>query len=234
MAAVTPLAGRTAVVTGASRGIGAAVATALGALGARVVRVSRTLAPRAGDDGEDIPCDLTDARALTKLAAGILARHGAPDVMVSNAGAFVLRPLELTTDAEVDEQLGVNLRAAFGVARAFLPSMARAGRGSFIHLGSVADHIGFPGNAAYAASKFGLRGMHESLAAEFRGKGVRLTLVSPGPTDTDVWAPIDFDSHPELPRRAQMLRASDVADAIAFVATRPPHVQVDWVQLGPA
>jgi len=234
VAVLTPLAGRTAVVTGASRGIGAATASALGALGARVVRVSRTLVPRADDGGEDIPCDLTDPRALAKLAAGILARHGAPDILVSNAGAFVMRPLELTTDADVDEQLGVNLRAAFGVARAFLPSMVRAGRGSFIHLGSVADHVGFPGNAAYAASKFGLRGLHESLAAEFRGKGVRLTLVSPGPTDTDVWAPIDLESHPGLPSRARMLRAADVADAIAFVATRAAHVQVDWVQLGPA
>jgi NAD(P)-dependent dehydrogenase (short-subunit alcohol dehydrogenase family) len=233
VAALGPLAERTAVVTGASRGIGAATAVALGALGARVVRVSRTLVPRADDRGEDIPCDLTDAKALTKLTAGILARHGAPDIVVSNAGAFVMRQFELTTDAEIDEQLAVNLRAAFGLARALLPSMARAGRGTFIHLGSVADHVGFPGNAAYAASKYGLRGLHESLAAEYRGSGVRLTLVSPGPTDTDVWTPFDPDARPDLPNRADMLRAVDVAEAIAFVATRPARVQVDWLQLGP-
>ncbi|MFL5507140.1 MAG: SDR family oxidoreductase [Gemmatimonadales bacterium] len=233
MAAVGPLAERTAVVTGASRGIGAAAATALVGLGARVVRVARTLVPHADAQGEDVPCDLTDAKALAKLAAGILARHGAPDIVVSNAGAFVMRPLEHTTDEQIDEQIAVNLRAAFGVARAFLPSMARAGRGTFIHLGSVADHVGFPGNAAYAASKFGLRGLHEALAAEYRGRGVRLTLVSPGPTDTDVWTPIDPDARPDLPNRAQMMRPGDVADAIAFVATRPPQVQVDWLQLGP-
>jgi len=234
VAAVAPLEGRVAVVTGASRGIGAASAAALGALGARVVRVSRSLAPRADARGEDVPCDLTDPKALTKLAAGILARHGSPDVVVSNAGAFVMRPLELTTDAEIDEQLGINLRAAFGVARAFLPAMARAGRGTFIHVGSIADHVGFPGNAAYSASKYGLRGLHESLAAEFRGTGVRLSLVSPGPTDTDVWTPIDPDARPDLPDRAAMLRPADVAEAIAFVATRPANVQVDWLQLGPA
>jgi len=234
VAAVAPLEGQTAVVTGASRGIGAAAAAALGALGARVVRVARTLVPRADGRGEDVPCDLTDPKALTKLAAGILARHGSPDILVSNAGAFVMRPLELTTDAEIDEQLGINLRAAFGVARAFLPAMGRAGRGSFIHVGSIADHVGFPGNAAYAASKYGLRGLHETLAAEFRGTGVRLTLVSPGPTDTDVWTPIDPDARPDLPDRVQMLRPADVADAIAFVATRPANVQVDWLQLGPA
>ena len=232
MAAVAPLEGQTAVVTGASRGIGAAAAVALGALGARVVRVARTLAPRADGRGEDVPCDLTDPKARAKLAAGILARHGPPDILVSNAGAFLMRPLELTTDADIDEQLGINLRAAFGVARAFLPAMARAGRGTFIHVGSVADHVGFPGNAAYAASKYGLRGLHETLAAEFRGTGVRLTLVSPGPTDTDVWTPIDPDARPDLPDRAAMLRPADVADAITFVATRPAAVQVHWLQLG--
>jgi NAD(P)-dependent dehydrogenase (short-subunit alcohol dehydrogenase family) len=234
VAALSALEGRTAVVTGASRGIGAATAAALQDLGARVVRVARTLAPRAGADGEDVPCDLTDPKALAKLAAGILARHGAPDIVVSNAGAFVFKPLEHTTDTDIDEQLGLNLRAAFGVARAFLPSMARAGRGTYIHVGSVADHVGFPGNAAYAASKYGLRGLHESLAAEYRGRGVRLALVSPGPTDTDVWTPVDPDARPDLPNRAQMLRPSDVAEAIAFVATRPAGVQVDWLQLGPA
>ncbi|HEX5632512.1 MAG TPA: SDR family oxidoreductase, partial [Gemmatimonadales bacterium] len=200
----------------------------------RGVRVARTLQPRSDATGEDVPCDLPAARGWSNAAAGILARHGAPDVVVSNAGAFVMRPLELTTDADIDAQLAVNLRAAFGVARAFLPAMQRAGRGVFIHLGSVADHIGFPGNAAYAASKYGLRGLHEALAAEYRGSGVRLTLVSPGPTDTDVWGPIDPDRHPGLPARSEMLRPADVADAIAFVATRPPNVHVDWLRLGPA
>jgi NAD(P)-dependent dehydrogenase (short-subunit alcohol dehydrogenase family) len=234
MAGVGPLEGRTAIVTGASRGIGAATAAALAGLGARVVRVARTLAPRSAEDGEDVPCDLTDPKALAKLAAGLLARHGIPDIVVSNAGTFVPKLLEFTSDADIDQQLAVNLRAAFGVARAFLPSMVRARRGLFIHVGSVADHVGFPGNAAYAASKYGLRGLHESLAAECRGSGVRLALVSPGPTDTDVWTPVDPDSRPDLPNRAQMLRPEDVAEAIAFVATRPAHVQVDWLQVGPA
>jgi NADP-dependent 3-hydroxy acid dehydrogenase YdfG len=90
-----------------------------------------------------------------------------------------------------------------------------------------------PENAAYAASKYGLRGLHETLAAEYQGTGVRLTLVSPGPTDTDAWEPFDPDRREGFPTRAQMLRPADVADAILFVATRPPHVLIDWLRLGP-
>jgi NADP-dependent 3-hydroxy acid dehydrogenase YdfG len=109
-----------------------------------------------------------------------------------------------------------------------------AGRGCFITVGSVADHVGFPENAAYAASKYGLRGLHETLVAEYRGSGVRLTLVSPGPTDTALWEPFDPDRRPGVPRRADMLRPADVAAAVLFVATRPPHVLIDWLRLGPA
>jgi NAD(P)-dependent dehydrogenase (short-subunit alcohol dehydrogenase family) len=228
---VTALAGRVALVTGASRGIGAATAEALRAAGAHVVRVARALPP--GNDFLDLPADLTDAAQVEALAERVRREVGPPDVVVSNAGGFLLRPLEQTTMADFDAQVGLNLRAAFAVARAFLPMLRDAGRGSFVTIGSVADHVGFPENAAYAASKYGLRGLHETLLAEFRGTGVRLTLVSPGPTDTDLWAPFDPDWREGFPRRAEMLRAADVADAVLFVATRPPHVVVDWLRLGP-
>jgi NAD(P)-dependent dehydrogenase (short-subunit alcohol dehydrogenase family) len=228
---VSALAGRVALVTGASRGIGAATAEALRAAGARVVRVARALPP--GGDYLDLPADLTDDGQVEALAQRVRREAGPPDVVVSNAGGFLLRPLEQTTVADFDAQVAVNLRAAFTVARAFLPMLREAGRGSFVTVGSVADHIGLPDNAAYAASKYGLRGLHETLLAEFRGTGVRLTLVSPGPTDTDIWAPYDPDRREGFPRRAEMLRPADVADAILFVATRPPHVLVDWLRLGP-
>ena len=225
------LAGRVALVTGASRGIGAATAEALQAAGARVVRVARTLPP--GADFVDLPADLTDAAQVEALAERVQREVGAPDVVVSNAGGFLLRPLEQTTMADFDAQVTINLRAAFAVARAFLPMLRDAGRGCFVTVGSVADHVGFPENAAYAASKYGLRGLHETLLAELRATGVRLTLVSPGPTDTDLWAPFDPDQREGFPRRAEMLRPADVADAVLFVAMRPPHVLVDWLRLGP-
>jgi NAD(P)-dependent dehydrogenase (short-subunit alcohol dehydrogenase family) len=231
---VSRLEGRTAVVTGASRGIGAAVAELLATEGARVIRIARTLKSGTRGAVQDLACDLTDADQVARTAADILARQGVPDIVVSNAGAFLLRPLETTTAAELELQLAVNLEAPFAVAKAFLPAMRAAGRGSFITVGSVADHTGYPENAAYAASKYGLRGLHETLLAEYRGTGVRLTLVSPGPTDTSAWDPFDPDRREGFIPRAGMLRPADVADAILFVATRPEHVLIDWLRLGPA
>jgi NAD(P)-dependent dehydrogenase (short-subunit alcohol dehydrogenase family) len=229
---VRPLAGQLALVTGASRGIGAAVAEALGAAGARVVRVARSLAPAEGRI--DLPADLTDPVQVDALVARLQDEVGLPDIVVSNAGSFLLKPLAETSIAEFDAQVAINLRAPFALARALLPRLEAAGRGRYITVGSVADHVGFPENAAYAASKYGLRGLHETLLAEYRGTGVRLTLVSPGPTDTPIWEPFDPDRREGFPTRARMLRPADVADAVLFVATRPPHVLIDWLRLGPA
>ncbi len=225
------LEGRVALVTGASRGIGAATAQALGAAGAHVVRVARSLQPAPGF--LDLPADLTDAREVATLADRLEREAGVPDIVVNSAGGFLLRPLGDTAVADFDAQLAINLRAPFLLARLLLPRLAAAGCGSFITVGSVADHVGFPENAAYAAGKYGLRGLHESLLAEYRGTGVRLTLISPGPTDTGIWDPFDPEHRPGFPARAQMLRPADVADAVLFVATRPPGVLIDWLRLGP-
>jgi NAD(P)-dependent dehydrogenase (short-subunit alcohol dehydrogenase family) len=222
-----------AIVTGASRGIGAATAACLAGAGARVIRVARTLKPKSTGQVHDLPCDLTDPQQVDRLAAAVIEQHGVPEIVVSNAGAFLLRPLESTSALDLDAQLAVNLKATFLVAKAFLPLMRQAARGSFITIGSVADHRGFPENVAYAASKYALRGLHETLLEEYRGSGVRLTLVSPGPTDTSVWDPYDPDRRSGFIPRAGMLHSSDVADAVLFVATRPPHVLIDWLRLGP-
>jgi NADP-dependent 3-hydroxy acid dehydrogenase YdfG len=201
---VAALAGRAAVVTGASRGIGAAIADALRGAGAAVFRLARSL-PSGGHDGfHDLRCDVTDPVAVEGAAARVLAG-----------------------------QIAVNLRASFYLARAFLPPMREARRGSFVTVGSVADHVAYPGNTAYAASKYGLRGLHETLAAEYRGSGVRITLVSPGPTDTRAWDQVNPDAREGFVRRADMLRPADVAEAVLFAVTRPPHVHIDWVRLNP-
>ena len=206
---------------------------ALAAEGATVIRVARSLPAASRGRLHDLPCDLTDPVQVGRLGSAIVAEHGPPEVVVSNAGAFLLKPLESTEPAELEGQLAANIKAPFYVARAFLPAMRTAGKGSFITVGSVADHTGFPENSAYAASKYGLRGLHETLLAEYAGSGVRLSLVSPGPTDTAVWDPVDPDNREGFPRRADMLRPIDVADVIVFVATRPSHVLIDWLRLGP-
>ncbi|HMU60599.1 MAG TPA: SDR family oxidoreductase [Gemmatimonadales bacterium] len=231
---MTALRGRIAVVTGASRGIGAATADLLAREGARVVRMSRSLAPRHGEDTLDLRCDVTDAAQVQVSADLVRAEWGAPDLLVNNAGAFHLAPFEETTTAEFDAQIAANLRGTWLVARAFVPMMRAGSGGRVVTVGSVADHHGFPGNAAYAAAKFGVRGLHETLLAEHRGTGVRFTLVSPGPTDTAAWDAVDPDSREGFTPRAKMLRPEDVAAAIVFAATRPAHVELDWLRLGPA
>jgi NAD(P)-dependent dehydrogenase (short-subunit alcohol dehydrogenase family) len=218
-----------AVVTGASRGIGAACATALAGAGFRVARLARSLAPGAAD----FPCDVTDPAAVDRVARRILDELGTPEVVVNNAGSFLLRKFEEISAADFAAQVALNLTGAFTVARAFLPAMRQAGRGTHVTIGSIADHVGFPGNAAYSASKYGVRGMHEAVAAEYAGSGVRCTLVSPGPTDTPIWDGAERGPRERLPERSQMMQADDVAAAVVFAATRPPRVRIEWIRMEP-
>jgi NADP-dependent 3-hydroxy acid dehydrogenase YdfG len=103
-----------------------------------------------------------------------------------------------------------------------------------VTIGSVVDHQPYAGNAAYAASKYGVRGLHEVLAEEVRGKGVRTTLISPGATDTRLWDDLDPDAREDLPARADMLLPIDVAEAVLYAVTQPPRVNVEWIRLLPA
>lgn len=228
-----PLEGQLAVVTGASRGIGLASARALADAGATVVRLSRSLPDGSEGPFRDLRCDLSDLTQIVRAATRVLGEWGAPALVVQSAGLFLLRGFESTEPDELDRQLSLNIRAPFLLAQQFLPEMRARGSGHFITLGSVCDHRAFPENSAYTASKFGVRGLHEALAAEYRGSGVRFSLVSPGATDTQIWDPFDPDAHAGLLPRALMLRPEDVAEAVRFVATRPPHANVEWLRLVP-
>lgn len=233
MTAAPPLAGRTAVVTGSSRGIGLAVAEELQAAGAHVVRLARSLRDTGADRRTDLACDVTDAAQVAKAAARVLQERGAPDILVNNAGGFLLKLIGDTSPEEFAVQLRDNLAAPFIVLRAFLPAMLARGSGHIITMGSVADHKAFPANAAYAASKFGVRGLHEVLSEEIAGTGLKATLISPGPVDTELWDPINPDAREGFTPRADMLRVEDLADLVRYVATRPSHVAVSLIHIEP-
>ena len=228
-----PLFGRTAVVAGASRGIGLAIAEELMAAGAHVVRLARGLADAEGERRTDLRCDLTDPEQVAAAARRVADGAGVPDLLVHSAGSFLVRDLLATSPAEFAGQVAGNLTGPFLVLRAFLPPMVQRGRGLVVIIGSVADHLPLPGNAAYVAAKHGLRGLHGALAKELKGTGVRLSLVSPGPVDTAIWDPVDPDTKPGFLKRAAMLRPEDVAEAVLFLATRPDRVSVPELHIEP-
>lgn len=232
------LVGRTALVTGASRGIGAACARALAALGARVVLVARSeaalvaLARTLPHDPFVLPQDLMRPDAAGRVLEAARAALGdAPDVTVHAAGTFPLSPVEDLRDDELDAALALHVAFPLRFTRVLLPALRRRGSGHVVMIGSVADRTVFPANAAYAATKHALRAAHEALRAETRGSGVRATLISPAATDTTLWDPHAPDASPHLPSRSEMLRAEDVADAVCWAVTRPAHVDVEELRI---
>jgi NAD(P)-dependent dehydrogenase (short-subunit alcohol dehydrogenase family) len=231
-----PLAGKTALVTGASRGIGEAVARGLAGLGARVGVAARSerllegLATTIG--GWALPGDLSAEDGVGRmLAAFRRAAGGDPDILVASAGVFTLAAIEETTPEALQLNWTMNVRTSFLCVKEVLPGMKSRGSGTIVQVGSVAGRKAFPANGAYSASKFGVRGFHEVLLEELRGTGVRATLIEPGATDTPIWDPMAPDEDPDLPPRSAMLRPHDVAEAVSFVATRPEGVQIPFLPI---
>ncbi|HEX8905660.1 MAG TPA: SDR family oxidoreductase, partial [Longimicrobiaceae bacterium] len=233
-APIDGLAGKTVLVTGASRGIGVEVARLFARAGAWVGMVARghdaLIRAAAEVGGHAVPGDVGEPAGVHAVATYVTELLGdAPDVLVSCAGAFSLAPLAETDPADFERQIAVNLRGPFLLIRAFLPLMLRRRAGHLIHVGSVAGRVAFAENGAYGASKYGLRGLHEVLLQEIRGTGVRATLVEPAATDTSLWDAIDMRAKPGLPPRESMLRAEDVARVVLFAAAQPRHVQIPTI-----
>ena len=227
------LVGKLALVTGASRGIGLAVADEFRAAGAHVVRLARSLHDASGDRLTDVHCDVTRAEDVDRAVGRVVGELGVPDIVVNNAGIFMIKPLMETTPADFTATLATNLTGPYLVARALVPRMVERGRGHLVTIGSISDYIGFPGSTAYAASKFGLRGMHEVIRAETAKSGVRTTLISPGPVDTDIWDAVRPDEKPGFTKRKDMMRVEDVAEAVLFAVTRPERVAITEIRLLP-
>jgi NADP-dependent 3-hydroxy acid dehydrogenase YdfG len=232
------LAGQVAIVTGAGRGIGRAIAIAFAAEGAAVALASRTRAELAAVAGAirdaggralAIPTDVTQDAAVEALVEATAAELGRLDILVTAAGVAVFGPVAATKPGDWDAMLAVNLRAAMVCGRAVLPAMQRQRRGTIINVSSIAARRAIPGSAAYAATKAGIAAFTAVLAEELRADGIRVGLLVPGAVDTPLW-----DAIPGGPDRARMLRPEDVARAALLMVSLPPGASLEELTLLPA
>lgn len=236
------LAGRTAIVTGASRGIGAEISRQLIVAGARVALASRDkaaldkLAATLGGSALPLVCDVTDSASVARTAAQLRQTFGgAPDIVVNNAGLFRVGLVEALKPEDFIASVTTNLFGPFLMLHEFVGEMKKRGSGHMITIGSMGDRNAYPENSAYSAGKFGLRGMHEVLRVELRGTGVRATLISPSSVDTSLWDHIDTESGESgFPSRNEMLTPDAVGRAVIFALTQPDAVNVDELRLSRA
>ncbi len=231
-----PLSNQAALVTGAGRGIGAAISEHLASLGATVVLCARTkpdldsVADRISKQGGkavSLTCDVSDLGSVHAMAAEIENAHGRLDMLINNAAVVATDgPLHEMTPEAWEKVLNTNLRGVFYCIRAFAPIMIRQGGGHIVNISSLAGKNALPNGAAYAASKWGLNGLSYSVAEELRAKNIRVSVVCPGSVDTDL-------SPHEGKNRSKMLQAEDVARVVGMLATQAPQSFVSEVLIRP-
>ncbi len=234
--AVPPLAGQVAVVTGAGRGIGAAIAKELSGLGATSVLCGRTRGAleavaraiaEAGGKAEVVPCDVTNLAPVQAAAGRVEASFGHVDILVNNAGIGGFGgPLHQLPPEAWEQILNTNLRGVYYMVRAFAPMMIRARSGHIINISSLAGKNALPNGAAYAASKWGLNGLSYSLAEELRGYNIRVAVICPGSTNTELSPHVGKDP-------GKMLQPEDVAHAVAMLVTQSAQSFVSEILLRP-
>lgn len=224
-----PLADQVALITGAGTGLGAAIAQALAAEGARCVLAGRRSGPleavRDSIGGSVVlaPGDVRDEAQVHALMLRLERELGRLDVLVNSAGIFQMQPFEETTPEFWDEMLNANLRSVFLMCRAAWPHLKRS-RGQIVNLSSVAGIEGYAGNAAYCASKFGVNGLTEVLAIEGRPHGIRAVAVCPAAADTPIW---EQQAPPEV--RARMMKPDAVAALVRWLVTAPRALHLEPV-----
>lgn len=226
------------LITGASQGIGAAIAKvfanslgkgvrlALVARNAKNLAATARVCARAGATAEAFVCDVSDADAVTAMAAAVVKRFGAVDVLINNAGVFEAAPFVETTTESFDRIVAVNLRSAFLVTKEFVPGMIARKHGDVFFMSSIAGLGAYPNSTAYCAAKFGVTGIAAVLRAETRDHGVRVCCVHPGAT----WAP-SWEGHGVAEER--VMPAEDVARAFFDIYKLGRNTVVEEIVLRP-
>lgn len=231
-----PLAGQLAVVTGAGRGIGAAIAQRLAALGATAVLCGRSMKPlqataaditARGGQSQAVQCDVCNSGSVQTLADVVEKTFGRVDILVNNAGvgSFAAPLHELTPEAW-EKVLNTNLRGVYYCIRSFAPMMIQAKTGHIINISSLAGKNALPNGAAYAASKWGLNGLTYSVAEELRPHNIRVAVVCPGSVNTELSPHAGKDPN-------KMLQPDDVAHVVAMLVTQSPQSFASEVLLRP-
>ncbi len=235
-----PFDGRTAVVTGASSGIGAATARHLAAVGFHVVCAARredrvrALADEIG--GTAVRCDVTDPEQVAGLAEQVGPRL---DVLVNNAGgAFGSAPVVEADSDDWRRMFEVNVIGLMQVTQALVPALIASGAGVILNVGSTAGRIAYEGGGGYTAAKHGTQVVSETLRLELWDQPVRVCEIAPGMVKTDEFALVRFEGDQEKAEQiydgvAEPLTADDIADAITWMVTRPSHVNVDELVIRP-
>jgi 3-oxoacyl-[acyl-carrier protein] reductase len=231
-----PLRDKVAVVTGGGRGIGHAIAARLAEMGATTVicgRSQQTLDAAAqqirsaGGNCETTVCDVAQIASVEALAARVQQDFGRTDILVNNAGVGDFsRPLHQLPPEDWERILNTNLRGVFYAIRCFVPMMISAGRGDIVNISSIASKNPLPNGAAYAASKWGLNGLSYSVAEELRRYSIRVSVVCPGSTQSELGPHSGKDP-------LKMLRPGDVAHVVAMLVTQAPQSFASEVVLRP-
>lgn len=241
------LRGAIVLITGASSGIGAACAGAFAREGARLILAARRernlqrlraeLHMKHRADVLALPLDVRDAAAVEQAMAGLPEAWRAIDVLVNNAGlSRGLEPVHENTVEQIDQMVDTNVKGLLYVTRAVVPGMVERGRGHVVNIGSTAGHDVYPGGTVYCATKHAVGAITRGLKMDLHGTGVRVSTVDPGLTETEfslVRFGGDRPRADDVYRTTTPLTAEDVAEAVLWVAARPPHVNVAEVILTP-
>jgi NADP-dependent 3-hydroxy acid dehydrogenase YdfG len=222
-----------AIITGASRGIGQAIAIALANEGVKVFAISKSQHSfqQQVKNIEPLVADVTMYDQVTEVVETILSKAGQVDILINNAGIEYFKLLTETSFEEYEQMLNTNLRGAFLFTRAVVPSMIVRHSGQILFINSISGLRGFAQDSVYCASKYGLAGFAESLDEELRPHGIRICSIFPGATDTNLslnsWAP------KEDPKRRYFLKAEDIANAAVYILNQPSHVAISQLVIRP-